>query len=349
MSYNLLEKYNSSERHFQNKPKDNNLDQDAPHKDSESLQVKSKEDTKDMFSSDPNGSLLGDYLENQEVYINLFPQNKGSQLDIQLKPSILFPPKHPDFVKFSNYGSFGIIKCDNITTYFLGQVACSQFTFPATLEADERLDIFILYRGEKSLSNSMNLKTNTSIFQLDPEFSPRKVEKFKVLEFLNSLNEFFYENQYVELVNSLACNKVIFYTLLVFLICLIGIFLFFGVKSGLEYKEKKRMLMIGIFSGLVIICSFLLKFIIHKICFLPFNFLEGVMSFRIKNVHRLEGFIEKWNEKLFISKGVKIWCPASLDYVIFNYDINQNIQIQSHCLNEAKPVDKKSLHEIQQS
>ena len=54
--------------------------------------------------------------ENDSQYISLFPpiKSKNSQQEIQIKSPVLYRAQQPKLIKFSNLGSFGLIKCDTI-------------------------------------------------------------------------------------------------------------------------------------------------------------------------------------------------------------------------------------------
>lgn len=291
-----------------------------------------------------NDSLSGDEEEGEQL-ISLFPpfKRKNSQLEIQLKPPFIYRKKKPKLIKFSNLGSFGLIKCDNITTYFLGMVACSQFTNPEEVENNKQLNVRFLYRGNKSRSNGIGINSNNEVFRLPQDFKIEKVERSKLKQFITALNEFFYTSEYMQTVSEMTTNKKLRLLLLIIIfLIIIGCLWFLGndiyqlIKGSISVNYLFLIKNIGL-SVVIIFLLLLSKRFIGKLKKIPFRFLEETISYRIKHAEEVVEFIEKWNEELFIGKHIRIWIPASLDYVMFNSDLYQNIQMESHYVEESNP------------
>ena len=278
-----------------------------------------------------------------EQLISLFPpfKRKNSQLEIQLKPPFIYRKKKAKLIKFSNLGSFGLIKCENITTYFLGMVACSQFTNPEQVENNKELNVKFLYRGNKNRSNGIGIKGNNEVFKLPPDFKIDKIELSKMKHFITAVNQFFYTSEYMQTVSEITTNKKLRCILIFIMFCIIiGCFWFLGndvyklIRGEISIDYLFLIKNIGL-SVVIILLLFLSKRSIGKLLKVPFRFLEETISYRIKHAEEVEEFIEKWNEELFIGKHVRIWIPASLDYVMFNSDLYQNIQMESHYVEES--------------
>lgn len=281
--------------------------------------------------------------ENECQYISLFPpiKPKNSQQEIQIKTPALYKVQHPKLIKFSNLGSFGIIKCDTITTYFLGMVSCSQFTHPDAIRNDNKVNVSFLYRGERETDTS-KLAYSTEVFKIPQDFKLPKIEKNKMRQFISALNEFFCNLEYIDNIRSLTFNKRLLYLFTFLCIILLGICLYLlgvdavkAINKELTYTTRKIIKTVGI-SLIVFLSIFGIKYFIGKIRRIPFRFLEEIMYYRIKHADSVAGFIEKWNEELFINKQIRIWIPASLDYVMFNMDPYQDILIEPHDLEESK-------------
>lgn len=281
--------------------------------------------------------------ENDSQYISLFPpiKSKNSQQEIQIKSPVLYRAQQPKLIKFSNLGSFGLIKCDTITTYFLGMVSCSQFTHPDTILNDNKVNVSFLYRGTSD-TDTNKLAYSTEVFKMPQDFKIPRVEKSKMRQFISALNEFFCELDYVNNIRALTFNKRLLYLFTFLCFILLGISLYLlgadvvkAINKKITYTLSRILKTIAI-SLIVLFVIFGIKYFIGKIRCIPFRFLEEIMYYRIKHADSVAIFIEKWNEELFNSKQIRIWIPASLDYVMFNMDPYQDILIEPHDLEESK-------------
>lgn len=282
--------------------------------------------------------------------INLFPMKLFKERQTvdqkQKRKNIIFTPITPDEIRFNNGSSFGYIQCKMITTYFLGRVSYSEFTNPQMVEKESKMQLAFLYQSKCSNSNdhfSLDviedaLSISTTMSMSSSNYSPfaklSNIDPINMKQFINELNNFFYESEYINIANSYSQNNCCYISLMVLIM---GILLSIVLFLSLRFSDMEVWQIVLAFF-FVIALVFLGWVFWKKRSTLPFRQLESELIYRFNNVDKVQLFIDQWNETLFLKHDIYMWIPVSLHYVMFNMDINQEIQIKGHQIDEKNTV-----------
>ena len=111
-----------------------------------------------------------------------------------------------------------------------------------------------------------------------------------------------------------------------------------NIKKFIKKKEKKNKILLIILSIIFII--FLILEILFFLLLKGLKFLKRkkMIIHRIRHIDDVNLLMKKYNEELFIKHHIRIWIPYSLDYILFNYDLFQDIKIEQHILEEIKQI-----------
>ena len=290
---------------------------------------------------------------NNNNYINLFKHYiiRGSNLDIKIKKAVVISCQIPFYVKFSKNDSFGIIQCENILTYFLGNFSISQISNPYYIVDYYKLQIKILeINFEKNmflLSNNNNINNDNNINDNNINENNNnnniieKVEYHKLIKFLEETNKIVNNNEILNIIKNIKNKKIMYIIniIIIFLcIVLISFLLVININKLIKKKEKKNKILLIIFLIILIIC--LILEIIFYLLLKGLNFLKRkkIIIYRIRHIDDVNLLLKKYNEELFIKHHIRIWIPYSLDYILFNYDLFQDIKIEQHILEEKKQI-----------
>lgn len=283
-----------------------------------------------LFSK--NNSVIKDNIEENnfnnlsEDYESIFPSIKKNKNENNFKNPFKINVNQPNEIKFSQNDSFGFIKCDNITTFFLGQVRFSIINHPEKIFRKKNLNLKILKRDKKSMV--YNIKNNPKII--------KGIEFHKFNKFINQLNnDFILNSECIDIYSKIKCNKIIFF-ILGFIFVLGGLLSLFLLILDLyqlkKEKIKSKIVHIIILLLVFVVCLFFVLILKGKVNNLQFQLYEGIIGYRIKYGNKFKKVIKQWNEDLFMKKNIRIWCPITFDYILFNFDPYQDIYIQHHSL-----------------
>lgn len=275
-----------------------------------------------------------------KTIVNLFPEVPTDSLpsfDFGERKQILFRPIQPDTIWNNRKESFIYIRCQLLTTFFYYLTAYSQFSNPNLIENDPRFELKFLYRGN-------NLEYDGELFSLLPSFSLNNISNKQLEPFISALNVISASEKFLSIrrKNSqlrLRAN-IIFYSLLVFFICLT-----IGFIVYLILALNKITFVFWIVMGLYVVFFFALLYFmyIYKKQYKNSKFIliEQTVSHRIKNSLVIEKFISEWNRKLFFPNKMVMWAPISLDYVMFNLCQEHDIQLKHHSIDSYKEKEYK--------
>jgi len=290
---------------------------------------------------------------NNNNYINLFKHYiiRGSNLDIKIKKAVVISCQIPFYVKFSKNDSFGIIQCENILTYFLGNFSISQISNPYYIVDYYKLQIKILeINFEKNmflLSNNNNINNDNNINDNNINENNNnnniieKVEYHKLIKFLEETNKIVNTNEILKIIKNIKNKKIMYIiTIIILFLCIVIVSFLLGVNINklTKKKDKKNKILLIIF--LIILIIFLILEVIFYLLLRGLNFLKRkkIIIYRIRHIDDVNLLMKKYNEELFIKHHIRIWIPYSLDYILFNYDLFQDIKIEQHILEEKKQI-----------
>lgn len=246
-----------------------------------------------------------------------------------------FKPIHPDKIYTNAKGTFSLIQCQLITTFYYGSLNFSQFTNPYLIENDPRYELKFLYKAN-------NTNCEGTSFSLYDDFSLNTINTKNLEIFVHDLNKFFQDSKYISLTKSYQIRKIIFDILYYFFWLLILFIVGFIAYYVYSYFNKEIVfqsdfwIVVGCCIGGVVILIVGIILIHFKFKKMKMLLIEKETILRIKSHKDIYNFIDDWNVKLFSLHKISMWIPITLNYVMFNLSKNDSIQLISHSIDEIK-------------
>lgn len=244
---------------------------------------------------------------------------------------VIFDKKKPYSYFLSKESNFGVIKCENITTFFVDKFMFSQFTSPKNIEKDNRVNCMFL---EKDREKNLFFLDKDSMAELNFK-SKKDLQRDRVSEFIHELNFLMNESNYLVVLKKFQCKKIN-YSLVCFFLLFIIISLFIvGIKYDFFLPEEIQIKWSYVYYVILLICEFLLIYYFFKLFFHTFFVIENIRLYEIQKYHLdkfefVEKFFTEWNMKYFIDEGIFLTAPPTIDYLQFNFNPEQEIELEHH-------------------
>ena len=240
---------------------------------------------------------------------------------------------------------FGLSKNSEIITYLISLFIFSEFLNLEELEKDKRFKVVFIKQNKiqkqfiiddkKSLLNRLEMPNDKSN-DLDM--------------FLNGINDFLKEDEYINLQKKNKKKMISVYALIILIIVLIlGIviaiyFTISTLKKG-ENQTSKIITLILLFI-LIMLFSFGLVMKIIDANNLKLLFIYYDLRYLLINFNKINEHIEEWNRNLFENYKIRVSMPISLNYIMFNLNPYQNIEIKHLDMDWLKKKFYKSQNDI---
>ena len=241
---------------------------------------------------------------------------------------------------------FGLSKNSEIITYLISLFIFSEFLNLEELEKDKRFKVMFIKQNKiqkqfiiddkKSLLNSLEIPNDKS-------------NDFDM--FLNGINDFLKEDEYINLQKKNKKKMISVYALIILIIVLIlGIitaiyFTISTLKKKDENKTSKIITLILLFM-LIMIFGFGLVMKIIDANNLKLLFIYYDLRYLLINYNKINDHIEEWNKNLFEEYKIRVSMPISLNYIMFNLNPYQNIEIKHLDMDWLKKKFYKSQNDI---
>ena len=237
---------------------------------------------------------------------------------------------------------FGLSKNSEIITYLISLFIFSEFLNLEEIEKDKRFKVRFIKQNQihkqfiiedkKSLLNSLDIPTDKS-------------NDFDM--FLNGINVFLKEDEYINLQKKNKKKMVSVYFLIILIIVLIlgtMVAIYFTLISS---ANKTTKIIILILESLLIII-FTLGLVIKIIDANNFKllFIYYDLRYLLINFNKINDHIEEWNKNLFENYKIRVSMPISLNYIMFNLNPYQNIEIKHLNMDWLKKKYYKSQNDI---
>jgi hypothetical protein len=274
----------------------------------------------------PNGNSINEANSSmfEDSYTNIYyiPMNRPSKFSSD-KMAHQFTyksnPKSRITNTVLNSKNFALSQNSEIITYLLCLFVFSEFANLDELEDDKRFKVIILKKNK----NRFEIE-NKDKFLNKLELLPKDKEN-DLQDFINDVNHFLEENDL-----SLKKKKqkeiyIIFgYSAIALLLIIIFIILIVTDASILI-----------LFAGIIIIIfyiAFLVKIIKNtKVLFLYYD-----LEYFLLNHNTIMDCFEMWNRNLFENYKIRVTAPISMNYIMFNLNPYQDIEIQHLDMNWIK-------------
>ena len=241
---------------------------------------------------------------------------------------------------------FGLSKNTEVITYLLSLFIFSEFLNLEEIEKDKRLKvIFVKQNKDKKqfIISDKNVLLNNLEIPLDKE------NDFEM--FINGINDFLSEKKCLDVQKK---NKKRLYkvygiiTLMIILCIIIIICIFLTIKDIDTKKDDKNKYIISLVIEIIalVFFGFILGLKLIDAKNLKLTFLFYNLKFLLKNYNRINEHIEEWNKNLFENYKIIASVPISLNYIMFNLNPYQNIDIKHLDMNWLKKKYYKNQNDL---
>ena len=235
---------------------------------------------------------------------------------------------------------FGYSKSSNIITYLLNLFIFSEFTNLEEIEKDKRIKVIFLKKNYKDKKFSVH---NINAILNSLEMPNDKANDFE--NFIKGINNYLSETEYLNIQNKKR-NKMIFVYAIIVIISLliisIGAIMYIMVKKGFENIA----LFVILLSIVLIIFILGLIYKIIDAINLKLLFFYYDLKYLLLNYNKIYSYIESWNNNLFDYYKIRAIAPISLNYIMFNLNPYQNIEIKHLDMEWLKKKFYKSPKDI---
>ena len=241
---------------------------------------------------------------------------------------------------------FGLSKNSEIITYLISLFIFSEFLNLEELEKDKRFKVMFIKQNKiqkqfiiddkKSLLNSLEIPNDKS-------------NDFDM--FLNGINDFLKEDEYINLQKKNKKKMISVYALIILIIVLIlGIItaIYFTISTLAKKDENKtsKIITLILLFMLIMIFGFGLVMKIIDANNLKLLFIYYDLRYLLINYNKINDHIEEWNKNLFEEYKIRVSMPISLNYIMFNLNPYQNIEIKHLDMDWLKKKFYKSQNDI---
>ena len=238
-----------------------------------------------------------------------------------------------------NSKKFGFSKNSQIVTYLLSLFIFSEFLNLEELEKDTRFKVIFIKRN---IQQKQFIIEDVNSLLNNLEIPNDRTNDFEM--FINGINNFLSDNDYLNIqkkTNKKLC--LIYLTIIIFII--VSLAFIAGIYYNFKQDEKNILIIVLEFIGLLLIIIGLINRIINaKNIKLLYLFYE--LRYLLLNYNRVCDYFETWNKNLFENYKIRATTPISLNYIMFNLNPYQDIEIKHIDMNWMKKKFYKSQSEL---
>lgn len=255
---------------------------------------------------------------------------------------------------------FGLSKNSEIITYLLSLFVFSEFVNLDELSKDKRFKVHFI-KLNKIQKQFIIEDMNSLLKNLD--IPSQKINELDM--FIKGINDFLSENEYLSLQKKRKKKIISIYALILLLILLIislGIAAYFSIKgltnrktpSNPDDTKKEEIetnkastifaIVFEFISLMFFIFCLVIKIIDAKNLQILFIFYE--LRYLLLNYNKINDHIEIWNQNLFENYKIRVSAPISINYIMFNLNPYQNIEIKHHDMDWLKKKYYKSQSDL---
>ena len=233
---------------------------------------------------------------------------------------------------------FALSKNSQITTYLLSLFIFSEFLNLNELEKDNRFKVNFLKRNpqqKKFIVDDVNSVLTSLEIPLD------KSSDFK--SFINGINNFLTEQEFLNI--QVKNKNKLFWVYLVMVAFILGLLGMIGLNILSYMKEISILVLILEFVvDLFFIIGLIIKIV--EAYNLKILFIYNDLKYLILKYNKIYEFVERWNSNLFENYKIRATVPISLNYIMFNLNPYQDVEIKHLDMNEMKRRFYKSQGEV---
>jgi hypothetical protein len=262
---------------------------------------------------------------------NILPRFQIDNTNIEEFPKerkvVVIKKRNPIRVYQHTNRPLAIVKCQNITTYFIDLYVFSLYTDPVKILHDHNVPSVIVKPGKNGFDSHALL--GQVGLQLD---------KPTIMEFVNNINKMYKSDRIVTLDERFAKRRLLglFITLssLALIIALIILCINFN-DVFFSTEDMGFWLKLALFIIVLLLLGyFCLKNFLNVFKVLPRNKEYNELSIRVTVYPELEDFLETWNKFIFIPKKLFVTVPPNFEYIHFLLDISNEVKLEHHTVND---------------
>ena len=312
---------------------------------------------------DNNGKRKYSEIMLEDVFSNLYiiPMNRPSKFSTSRMGHKFIYESNSKVSTFKiDSRKFGISKNSEIITYLLSLFVFSEFVNLEELSKDKRFKVHFI-KQNKIQKQFIIEDMNSLIKNLD--IPSENINELGM--FIKGINDFLSENEYLSLQNKRKRKIISIYSLislLILLIISIGIATYFSIKglatrktpSSPDDKKKEEVethktgtifsIVLEFISLLFFTFCLVIKIIDAKNLKILFIFYD--LRYLLINYNKINDHIEAWNQNLFENYRIRVSVPISINYIMFNLNPYQNIEIKHHDMDWLKKKYYKSQSDL---
>ena len=334
-------------------------------------------DQKDSLKSNlivmsPDEIVINDYKDEkrdnfnamlEDVFSNLYiiPMNRPSKFSTsRMGHKFIYESNS----KVNNYKidskKFGLSKNSEIITYLLSLFVFSEFSNLEELTKDKRFKVFFIKQNK--IQKQFIIEDMSSLLN-NLEIPNEKINELEM--FIKGINYFLSENEYLNLQKKRKKKIIYIYAIIILIILLImgiGIIIYFTLKGLINRKshypsqahQKQENENKNTSSIFFIILEFIL-FLFFIFC-LIITIIDAKnikllciyyeLRYLLINYNKISDHIEAWNQNLFENYKIRVSVPISINYIMFNLNPYQNIEIRHHNMDWLKKKFYKSQNDL---
>lgn len=218
---------------------------------------------------------------------------------------------------------FGMAKNKNIITYILNLYIFSEFSNFNDLEKDTRFKLIFI--------PSINKQFTPNIQNLLSSLKMENDKSSQLTKFINGINELMKDKEYNEIQSRNKKFKICLILLNIILFLLIaGMgYSFYHFFYNIIQQELYIMISILVSAGviaLLLIIFFIVQLI--RLVKLDLYIKYNNLNYMLINYNRFNDYIDEWNKDFFEVNKIIVSVPISLNYIMFNLEPYQSIEIK---------------------
>lgn len=305
-----------------------------------------KSNTSDYISQDKKTINISNISKPSIVENNIIITDEQTVVSPVYKRKLTFVSEGPIKSKGISKSNFFLYQSDNILTIVYNDKKYSQLiSFP---QSSKEMELYFIQKNKSNDSFEYNI--NEVLGNIYMNIGNVNTNKNNVDSFLQGMNEFFRKDKYVSITHKNCCTKFWF----VMLISVMILFICGMMLYVIQKKDKVSTLMISVVIGVgVVLCIGVMLAVLNwnkVFTGLKYN----VIRYLIENAHEHNKYIDDWNKSIFMSNGVNVSIPITLDYIMFNLNREVEIAIENidpislqHKQRTLSAINSESTQELQ--
>lgn len=296
----------------------------------------------------PSNKNTGKNISLEDIFSNQYniPTNRPSKYSSsRLSHQFIYESNSKTTSYKIDSKKFGISQNNQIITYLINLYIFSEFANVEEIERDQRIKVVFIKQNK--IEKRFSIENINSILN-NLEIPNDKINDFE--NFIKGMNDILSENEYLN-IHKKQIKKLIINIVLIIIMSLLIIFV--GTCMGIiiadmeKYSYNKLLLILGGIILLSFIFGLIYKIIDAKNSKLLFLYYK--LRYLLINYNKFCEYVETWNKNLFENYKIRAIIPVSLNYIMFNLNPYQNVEIKHLDMNWMKQIFYKSKKNILKS